>query len=44
MKFEMVGEIFSAKTIAQGNGICDLDRLRTRHGIGKVILKIKEWL
>jgi hypothetical protein len=44
MKFEIVGKIVSDETIAQGNGIRDLTRLRTRHGIGKVNLKIKEWL
>jgi hypothetical protein len=34
MKFEIVGEIVSVETIAQGNGIRDLALLRTRHGIG----------
>jgi len=34
MKFEIVGEIVSVETIAQGNGIRDLALLRMRHGIG----------
>lgn len=76
MKIEIVGEIASVETIAQGNGIRDLAKLRSQHGlgswrkkkgiahvrlpdgvivlaevhwyeahgIGKVKLKIKEWL
>lgn len=35
MQFELIGEIQSVQTIAQGNGIRELARLRELHGPGR---------
>ena len=34
MKFEIIGEILHAETIAEGNGIRNLPLLRKQHGLG----------
>jgi hypothetical protein len=48
MYFEIIGEIQNIEPIAIGTSIRDIARLRKRwyeaHGIGRVKLKIKEFL
>jgi hypothetical protein len=44
MFFKIDGEISAIETIAQGSGIRCLVRLQRAYGIGKIEMKIKEFM